>query len=75
MLIYMSEFQDQYKVCMELIKQKSKDLSETNILLRAMKDLLQKLEEEEKKVEALKKKRKCPCFSFTTLHCCPVSLF
>ena len=31
-----------------------------------MKDLLHKLEEEEEKVEALKKKRKCPCFSFTT---------
>ena len=75
MLLYMSEFEDQYKVCMELIKQKSRDKSETDILLTAMKDLLQKLEEEEKKVEALKKKRKWPCFSFTTLHCCPVSLF
>ena len=70
----MSEFEDQYKVCMELIKQKSREVSETDILLTAMKDLLQKLEEEEKKVEALKK-RKCPCFTFTTLHCCPVSLF
>ena len=70
----MSEFEDQYKVCMELIKQKSREVSETDILLTAMKDLLKKLEEE-KKVEALKKKRKCPCFSFTTLHCCPVSLF
>ena len=71
----MSEFENQYKVCMELIKQKSKEISETDILLTAMKDLLQKLEEEEKKVEALKKKRKCPCFTFTTLRCCPVSLF
>ena len=71
----MSEFEDQYKVCMELIKQKSREVSETDIFLTAMKDLLQKLEEEEKKVEALKKKRKCPCLSFTTLHCCPVSLF
>ena len=72
----MSEFENQYKACMELIKQKSREVSETDILSTAMKDLLQKLEEEEeKKVEALKKKRKCPCFSFTTLHCCPVSLF
>ena len=70
----MSEFEDQYKVCMELIKQKSREVSETDMLLTAMKDLLKKLEEE-KKVEALKKKRKCPCLSFTTLHCCPVSLF
>ena len=69
----MSEFENQYKVCMELIKQKSREVSET--LLAAMKDLLQKLEEEEKKVEALKKKRRCPCFNFTSLHCCPVSLF
>ena len=41
---------------MELLKQKSKDISETDILLKAMKDLLNKLDEEEKKVEALKKK-------------------
>ena len=54
----MSEFEDQYKVCMELIKQKSREVSETDIFLTAVKDLLQKLEEEEKKVEALKKKRK-----------------
>ena len=71
----MPDFHDEYKVCMELIKQKSRVVSETDILLTAMKDLLQKLEEEEKKVEALKKKGKCPCFSFTTLHCCPVSMF
>ena len=71
----MSEFENQYKVCMELIKQKSREVSETDILLTAMKDLLDKLQAEEDKVEALKKKEKCPCFSFTTLHCCPVSLF
>ena len=71
----MSEFENQYKVCMELIKQKSREVSETDILLTAMKDLLGKLQAEEDKVEALKKKKKCPCFSFTTLHCCPVSLF
>ena len=71
----MSEFENQYKVCMELIKQKSREVSETDILLTAMKDLLDKLEMEEKKVEVLKKKRRCPCFNFTSLHCCPVSLF
>ena len=75
MLLYMTEFENQYKVCMELIKQKSKEVSETDILLTAMKDLLDKLEMEEKKAEALKKKRRCPCFNFTSLHCCPVSLF
>ena len=74
MLLYMTEFENQYKVCMELIKQKSKEVSETDILLTAMKDLLDKLEMEEKKAEALKKKRRCPCFNFTSLHCCPVSL-
>ena len=42
---------------MELLKQKSKDISETDILLKAMKDLLNKLDEEENKVEALKKKK------------------
>ena len=71
----MPDFHDEYKVCMELIKQKSKEVSETDILLTAMKDLLDKLEMEEKKVEALKKKSRCPCFNFTALHCCPVSLF
>ena len=34
----MSEFEDQYKVCMELLKQKSREVSETDILLTAMKD-------------------------------------
>ena len=71
----MSDFENEYKVCMELIKQKSKEISETDILLKAMKDLLNKLDEEEKKVEALKKKRKCTCFGFTHLHCCNPSLF
>ena len=70
----MSDFENEYKVCMELIKQKSKEISETDILLKAKKDLLNKLDEEEKKVEALKKKRKCPCFGFTHLHCCNPSL-
>ena len=71
----MSDFHSEYNTCMELIKQKSKEISETDILLKAMKDLLNKLDEEEKKVEALKKKRKCPCFCFTHLHCCNPSLF
>ena len=71
----MSELENQYKVCMELIKQK-KEVSETDILLTEMKDLLDKFFcLEEKKVEALKKKKRCPCFNFTSLHCCPVSLF
>ena len=60
---------------MELIKQKSKEISETDILLTAMKDLLHKLDEEERKVEALKKKKWCPCFNFTHLHICNHSLF
>ena len=70
----MTDFHSEYSTCMELIKQKSKEVSETDILLKAMKDLLNKLEEEEKKVEALKKKKeKCPCFRFTDLHCCSCS--
>ena len=56
----MSEFENQYNVCMELIKYKSREVSETDLLLTAMKDLLQKLTEEEQKVEALEKKRRCP---------------
>ena len=72
----MSDFHSEYNTCMELIKQRSKEISETDILLKAMKDLLQKLDEEEKKVEALKKKKRlCPCFGFTHLHCCNPSLF
>ena len=71
----MSDFHSEYATCMELLKQKSKDISETDILLKAMKDLLNKLQEEEEKVEALKKKKKCPCFGFTHLHCCNPSLF
>ena len=72
----MSDFHSEYNTCMELIKQKSKEISETDILLKAMKDLLQKLDEEEKKLEALKKKRRlCPCFGFTHLHCCNPTLF
>ena len=69
------DFDSEYATCIELLKQKSKEISETDILLKAMKDLLDKLDTEEKKVEALKKKRKCPCLNFTALHCCPVSLF
>ena len=69
----MSDFNSQYATCMELLKQKSKDISETDILLKAMKDLLNKLDDEEKKVEALKKKNRCPCFRFTDLHCCSCS--
>ena len=70
----MSDFHSEYATCMELLKQKSKEIR-NRYTLKSMKDLLDKLDTEEKKVEALKKKRKCPCFSFTTLHCCPVSLF
>ena len=59
---------------MELLKQKSKDISETDILLKAMKDLLNKLDEEEKKVEALKQRRNVPVsvlltFIFVILVC------
>ena len=68
-------FHSEYATCMELLKQKSKEISETDILLKAMKDLLGKLQAEEDKVEALKKKKKCPCFGFTHLHCCNPSLF
>ena len=71
----MSDFHSEYATCMELLKQKSKDISETHILLRAMKDLLGKLQAEEEKVETLKKKKKCSCFGFTHLHCCNPSLF
>ena len=69
------DFHSEYATCMELLKQKSKEISETDILLKAMKDLLGKLQAEEDKVEALKKKKKCPCFGFTHLHCCNPSLF
>ena len=72
----MSDFHSEYNTCMALIKQKSKEISETDILLKAMKDLLQKLGEAEKKVEAFKKKKRlCPCVGFTHLHCCNPSLF
>ena len=37
----MSEFENQYKVCMELLKQKRREVPEADILLTAMKDLLQ----------------------------------
>ena len=71
----MSDFHSEYNACMALIKQKGKEISETDILLKAMKDLLQTLDEEEKKVEALKKKKRlCPCVGFAHLHCCnPIS--
>ena len=71
----MSDFHSEHATCMELLKQKTKEISETDILLKAMKDLLNKLDEEEKKVEALKKRKNCPCFGFTHLHCCNPSLF
>ena len=54
----MTDFHSEYSTCMELIKQKSKEVSETDILLKAMKDLLNKLEEEEKKAEAFKKRKR-----------------
>ena len=70
----MSDFHSEYATCMELLKQKSKDISETDILLKAMKDLLNKLDEEEKKVEALKQRRNVPVsvlltFIFVILVC------
>ena len=65
----MSGFHSEYVTYMELLKQKSKDISETDILLKAMKDLLGKLQAEEGKVEALRKSKNCPCFGFTHLHC------
>ena len=61
----MTDFHSEYLEYMNLIKQQSKDISETDILVKAMKDLLGKLPAEEEKVEALKKKKKCPCFRFT----------
>ena len=56
----MSEFEGQYKVCMELIKQKSREVSETDILLSAMKDLLKKLEEEKKESRGAKEEKEMP---------------
>ena len=47
MLLYMSDFHSEYATYMELLKQKSKEISETDILLKAMKDLLDKLDTEE----------------------------
>ena len=43
----MSDFHSEYATYMELLKQKSKEISETDILLKAMKDLLDKLDTEE----------------------------
>ena len=54
----MTDFHSEYATCMELLQQKSKDISETDILLKAMKALLDKLQAEEEKVEALNKKKK-----------------
>ena len=36
-LLYMSDFHSEYATCMELLKPKSKDISETDILLKAKK--------------------------------------
>ena len=71
----MSEFENQYKVCMELIKQKSREVSETDIIINGDERPTRQIRDGRKKVEALQKKRRCPCFNFTSLHCCPVSLF
>ena len=43
------DFHSEYATCMELLKQKSKEISETDILLKAMKDLLGKLNYRQKK--------------------------
>ena len=67
-LLYMSEFENKYKVCMELIKQKSREVLETGILLMAMKDLFDKLEMEENTVEASKNRKRCPCFYLVLLY-------
>ena len=45
----MPDFHDEHKVCMELIKQKSREVSETDILLTAMKDLLQNCKKRKKR--------------------------
>ena len=71
----MREFENQYKVCMELIKQKCREVLETDILLTAMKDPFDKLEMEENTVEASKIQRDVLVFFGTSLHCCPVTLF
>ena len=47
----MSDFNSQYATCMELLKQKSKDISETDILLKAMKDLLNRGRKESRSIE------------------------
>ena len=68
MLLYMSDasvedlasirdFHSEYATCMELLKQKGKEISETDILLKAMKDLLDKLDTEEKKSRNIKKEK------------------
>ena len=47
----MSDFHSEDATCMELLKQKSKDISETDILLKAMKDLLNRGRKESRSIE------------------------
>ena len=67
------ENHEEYNHKMKLLKEKSQEFDDNNILLRAMKELLDKIEEDEKERE--KQKNLCPCFGFHTVHCCPFSLF
>ena len=67
----MSEFENQYKVCMELIKQKSREVSETDIFER----LVAKAHWGGTKGRGIEKKRRCLCFNFTHLQICNPSLF
>ena len=53
----MTEFENQYKVCMELIKQKSKEVSETDIILTAIKDPLTNIRRRGKKSGNIEKRQ------------------
>ena len=56
----MTEFENQYKVCMELIKQKSKEVSETDIILTAIKDPLTNIRRRGKKSGNIEKDKAMP---------------
>ena len=68
-LLYMSDFHSEYATCMELLKPKSKDISETDILLKAKK-LVHQIARRGRKGRDTKKEKEMPVlrlYSFTLL--------
>ena len=68
----MGEFEDQYKVCMELIKQKSREVSETDIITNCYERPIKEIGRRRKEGRGAKEEKEMPLlqfYYFTLLSC------